>query len=190
MEDETSTESAQTTEAGTTSTESSQTIEAETTSTESPQTSEEGITSTEPLQTTEEGTSTEPLQTTEEGPTSTESPQTTEEGTSTESPQTTEVTTTMQEMTVTTLLQILKRVKSKMYCLVTCQQMESCVSVMIDKESMTCYLYNGIYLNATMTLYMSTFENSKMNSKLDCGTELRETTSVLLLLARWSQHSD
>ena len=53
----------------------------------------------------------------------------------------------IQEKTVTALLQIMRGVKSKMYCMATCQGMVSCVSVMFDKESMICYLYDGINLN-------------------------------------------
>ena len=88
-----------------------------------------------------------------------------EDETSTESPQTTEIAkTTMQEIAVTTLLQIMRGVKSKMYCLATCQQMVSCVSVMFDRKSMICYLYDGINLNAAVNLYISTRENFENNN--------------------------
>ena len=53
-----------------------------------------------------------------------------------------------------------------MYCLATCQGMVSCVSVMFDKESMMCYLYNGPNLNATMNLYISTWEFENNNVKI------------------------
>ena len=72
----------------------------------------------------------------------------------------------IQEKTVTALLQIMRGVKSKMYCMATCQGMVSCVSVMFDKESMICYLYDGINLNATMNLYISTREFEKNNFKI------------------------
>ena len=98
-------------------------------------TSATAVTTAIPHQTTEATTMIQKKETSTEPPHTTEAAAIQEE-TSTKSPQTTEATVTMKEIAATVLLQILRGVKSKMYCMVTCQGMVSCVSVMFDKESM------------------------------------------------------